>query len=642
MTAERDVIVVGGGHNGLVAAAYLARAGMDVLVAERNERVGGAVVSAELTRPGFVHDLFATNMNLFCGSPAFAELGEDLARHGLSFATTSRPYASAFPDGVSLRVYQDTERTRSLLASHDPRDAAGWESLRALYERYAPILFEIYGTEIPSADAVRKLAKASRDIGSSGLTELAQLVARSTRSLGDAYFKTREAKAMLAAWGMHLDFGPDVATGAMFPFLELFADMDNGMSVVAGGASGLPQALAALVREAGSEVRTGAPVREVLVDRGRAVGVELSSGERFAARRAVVANLTPGVLFGRVLPPDALTEGFRRRVNSYVYGPGTMMVHAALDGPVPWAGDDDLRKFGYVHIGPYVEEMAATYTQALDGHLPASPLLVVGQTTAIDPARAPEGRQVLWVQVRMLPARIEGDAGDRIKARSWEQAKEPYAERVLEKLEGYAPGVGDRILEWKALGPDDLERENENLIGGDSVGGSHHLFQNGPLPASAGLVALPDPGRSPLHGGSRNLARGGRERDLRAAGGSDDRRRAAAQGPHRRCRRGAGCGRGGGASSNAKEEIARWVEASMRSSSGAATTGWWPRPTWRARAGRSRSWSETPSPVGRSPPRSSPSPDTCTTPSRAGIPSSTSRRPTRSSATSSPPGASST
>jgi phytoene dehydrogenase-like protein len=473
-----DVIVVGAGHNGLVAAAYVARAGMSVLALERGERVGGAVASGEVTRPGFVHDVFATNQNLFLGSPAFAELGDDLARHGLRFAATDRPYANVFPDGSSLRVYQDADRTRELLERHDAADAAGWDRLLELYDRFAPVLFELYGTRMPSPGAARGLVRARRMLGAEGLGELAQLVARSTRALGEDFFATPEAKALVASWGMHLDFGPDVAMGALFPFLELFTDMRNGMSVVEGGASRLPEALAALVREAGGEVRTSSPVRRVTVDRGQATGVELESGERIEARRAVVANLTPGVLFAGIVPPEALPEEFRRRVAEYVYGPGTMMLHAALSGPLTWAAAEDLHEFGYVHVGPYVDDMARTYGEALAGLLPSSPTLVVGQTTAIDPTRAPPGEHVLWVQVRMVPSRIAGDAVGSIAARRWEEAKQPLAERVLDKLEHYAPGARERLLDWTVLGPDDLERHNPNLVGGDSVGGSHHLSQN--------------------------------------------------------------------------------------------------------------------------------------------------------------------
>lgn len=477
VTPQRDVIIVGGGHNGLVAAAYLARAGFDVLVAERNARVGGAVASAELTEAGVVHDVYATNMNLFLGSPAFAELGDDLARHGLAFATTDRPYASAFPGGKSLRVSGDADRTRELLAAHDPGDAAGWDALHGLYERYAPTLFELYGTPLPSAGALRLALRARRALGPGALAELGQLLLRSTRSLGDAYLASPEAKSLLAAWGMHLDFGPDVTGGAMFPFLELFTDMANGMSVVEGGASRLPEALAALVREAGSEVRPNSPVSRIVVERDRATGVELESGERIGARRAVIANLTPAVLFGGLVEPSAIPERFRRRVEAYEYGPGTMMVHAALSRPAPWEADE-LERFGYVHIGPYVEEMASTYAEAMNGLLPRSPLLVVGQTTAIDPTRAPSGTHVLWIQMRMLPGRIRGDAAGEIETASWEEARRPYAERVLDKLERYAPGVHEAIVGWTALSPADLERENPNLVGGDSLGGSHHLSQN--------------------------------------------------------------------------------------------------------------------------------------------------------------------
>ena len=473
-----DVVVIGAGHNGLVAAAYLARAGMSTLVLERNERVGGAVASGEITRPGFVHDLFATNQNLFLGSPAFAELGDDLARHGLRFATTDRPYSNVFPDGRSLRVHQDADRTRALLELHDAGDAAGWDRLLALYDRFAPVLFELYGTRMPSREVLRHLARARRSLGAEGLDELAQLVASSTRALGDDFFATPEAKALVASWGMHLDFGPDVAMGALFPFLELFTDMRNGMSVVEGGAGRLPEALAGIVREAGGEVRTSSPVRRVTVDDGRATAVDLVSGERVEASRAVVANLTPGVLFAGMVPPESLPDGFRRRVARYAYGPGTMMIHAALSDPLAWAAGEDLHEFGYVHVAPYVDDMARTYAEALAGLMPSSPTLVVGQTTAVDPSRAPAGGHVLWVQVRMVPSRIDGDAAGSIEARRWEDAKQPVAERVLDKLERYAPGTRDRLLDWTVLGPDDLERHNPNLVGGDSVGGSHHLSQN--------------------------------------------------------------------------------------------------------------------------------------------------------------------
>src|SRR5450755_3121996 len=143
-----DAIVIGAGHNGLVTAVYLARAGWRTLVLEREHRPGGAVCSEELTLPGLIHDTFATNMNLFLGSPVAAELGGELERHGAAWATSSMPFASVFPDGTALGIYQDRERTLAGLRAHDPRDAAGWEELDALYERLAPALFALYGARL--------------------------------------------------------------------------------------------------------------------------------------------------------------------------------------------------------------------------------------------------------------------------------------------------------------------------------------------------------------------------------------------------------------------------------------------------------------------------------------------------------------
>ena len=491
MSRDYDAVIVGGGHNGLVAAAYLARAGWEVLLVERNASVGGAVASAEATAPGFVHDLYATNMNLFLGSAVFAELGEELAAQGLEFAGTDKPYSSVFPDGRSLRVFQDRARTREGIAAHDAADAAGWDRLAAAYDRFAPSLFELYGTQLSSLAALRPLTSTVRAHGVRGTAELARLLLGSTRELGDRYFHSEEAKALIAAWGMHIDFGPDITFGALFPFLETFTDMDNGMSVVAGGASNLPRALAAVARAAGAEIRTSTAAVKILAAGGAAVGVELADGEQITARRAVIANLTPAPL-AALLPGDVAGTATREALEGYVYGPATMMVHAALNGPVPWAAGPELAEWGYVHVGPYVRDMAQTYTDALNGILPVDPLLIVGQTSAVDPSRAPAGGAVLWIQVRMLPSQIRSDRGGTIAATAWDEAKLPYAERVLDKLERYAPGLRDRVLDWRVIGPDDLEAANPNLVGGDSVGGSHHLGQNAVLrPAPGAGSRLP-------------------------------------------------------------------------------------------------------------------------------------------------------
>lgn len=472
-----DAILIGAGHNVLVSAAYLARAGWSILVLERNERPGGAVWSAEVTRPGFVSDLFATNLNLFLGSPVAAELGPELERHGLAYATCEQPFANLYPGARALRVHRGGEATLSELERHDPRDAEGWRALDCLYERLSPALFALYGSRL-DARSLGALATAQLPaLGVQGARDLARLLVSSTRELAETYLNSPEGHALLACWGMHLDFGPDVSGGAMFPFLEAFTDVRAGIAIARGGASRLIDALVAVGAQYGAELRTGAEVARVLTRDGSAIGVQLADGERIEARRAVIAGVTPPILYSRLLAEAALPSGLRRAAGRYRHGPGTLMLHLALSGPPAWSAGEDLARFAYLHIAPYVDDLAATYAQACAGLLPSEPLLVVGQTSAVDPSRAAEG-QVLWVQVRALPAKIAGDAAGEIVARRWPEAGNAYADRVLAKLERYAPGFGELVLDQAILTPADLERHDPNLDGGDSISGSMHLRQN--------------------------------------------------------------------------------------------------------------------------------------------------------------------
>ncbi len=160
------------------------------------------------------------------------------------------------------------------------------------------------------------------------------------------------------------------------------------------------------------------------------------------------------------------------------YGPGTMMLHLAMSGLPDWSAGEELKRFAYVHLAPDLDMMSRAYSEAMAGQLPAEPVLVVGQPTAIDPSRAPEGKHVLWVQVRVLPAEIRGDTAGSIAARDWDSAKDAYADRVVEIIERYAPGTRAKILARHVESPADLERRNPNLVGGDNLAGSHHLSQN--------------------------------------------------------------------------------------------------------------------------------------------------------------------
>ena len=289
-------------------------------------------------------------------------------------------------------------------------------------------------------------------------------------------FENDKVRALLAAWGMHLDFAPDVAGGAMFPYLEGMANQSFGMVLGMGGADTMIRALVAAITARGGSVECAAPVARIIHTGGRATGVELADGRQLTASRAVIAGVAPGAL-ARMTGQTGEAR-FDRGMSTFSHAPGTMMIHLAMAGLPDWAAGPELQRFAYVHLAPSMDQMARTYAQAKAGLLPEEPVIVVGQPTVADPSRAPDGKHVLWLQVRMAPGTIRGDAAGQIGANDWGGAARPFADRALEILERYAPGTRGKILGQRIVTPAELEAENPNLVGGDQLCGSHHLSQH--------------------------------------------------------------------------------------------------------------------------------------------------------------------
>ena len=478
MAQEYDAVFVGAGHNALAAAVHLASRGWSVGVFERNETAGGAVRTEEATLPGFRHDLYATNLGLFAGSAFFKEHGEALARHGLALVPAEDCFATPTPSGRWFGVSRDLEQTAARAEALSPQDARRWREMVAEFGGNAPHLFAILGSPM----SWRALAgigwRTWRAKGTAGTLELARLLASSPREFLEQNFVSPEIRAAMGAWGMHLDFAPDIAGGALFPYLESMVDQAMGMVVGKGGADTIVRAMVARIGELGGVVQTGCEVTGIRHGTGGADGIRLADGREVTARRAVVAGVTPGALVERLLGGDSGDVGFDAGARRFRHGPGTMMVHLALSDLPDWSAGDELKRFLYVHLAPDLDMMAKAYGEAMAGLLPVEPLIVVGQQTAVDPSRAPEGKHTLWVQVRMVPGEIRGDAAGIITSRDWSEAGEAYADRVVDIIERYAPGTRAKILGRHVETPADLERRNPNLVGGDSVSGSHHLSQN--------------------------------------------------------------------------------------------------------------------------------------------------------------------
>jgi phytoene dehydrogenase-like protein len=317
--------------------------------------------------------------------------------------------------------------------------------------------------------------KTLRAKGIGGTLDMGRFLVSSPRAWLEDTFEHPHVRAMLGAWGMHLDFAPDVAGGAMFPYLEGMAGQAFGMVIGQGGADTVTRALVAAIKARGGTVETRAPVARVLHQGGKATGVELVDGRRINASRAVIAGVAPSAL-PRLT--GGTTPAFDGAMNRFRHAPGTMMIHLAMDGLPDWRAGEALKGFAYVHLAPGLDQMARTYAQAQAGLLPDEPILVVGQPTVFDPSRAPSGKHVLWVQVRMAPGTITGDAKGEIYATNWTEAAEPFADRALAILEAHAPGTRAKILGRRIVAPAELEADNPNLVGGDQVCGSHHLSQH--------------------------------------------------------------------------------------------------------------------------------------------------------------------
>ncbi len=475
MADTYDAILIGAGHNALACGVHLAAKGWRVGIFEQAPEPGGAVKTGEYTLAGFRHDWAAMNLSLFAGSPFFKTHGKELVGHGASFVPVAAPFASVFPDGRWLGVSTDVAATTARIAAFSARDAETWGQLLAAFPGEAETIFGLLGNPMKLRALTYFMFKTLRRKGLAGTLDLAQFLTQSPRQWLTQTFDAPQMHALLGAWGMHLDFAPDIAGGGLFPYLEGMVGQAFGMALGQGGADTIIRAMVAAIRARGGVVECNAPVAKIVHQDGRARGIRLADGREIMAKRAVVAGVAPRSL--RRLA-GVMTPAFDRAMTNFVHAPGTMMIHLAMHDLPDWTAGPPLRQFAYVHLAPSLDQMARTYSQAQAGLLPDEPIVVVGQPTAVDPSRAPEGRHVLWLQVRMAPGTIKGDAGGTISATNWAMAAEPFADRALNILERYAPGTRAKILGRRVVSPQELEAENPNLVGGDQLCGSHHLSQH--------------------------------------------------------------------------------------------------------------------------------------------------------------------
>ena len=413
-----DAVVVGSGPNGLAAAVELARNGRSVVVLEAEDTVGGGARSAELTLPGFVHDVGSAIHPLGYASPFFSTL--PLEDHGLEWVHPPAPLAHPFDDGSAAVLERSVEETGRTLGP----DA---EAYRRLMEPIARDFDRLVGSLLGPP----RLPRHPVALAGFGLRAL-----RSARGLAEGLFRGERAKGFFAGNAAHSFLPMEQAPSASFGLVLSAVGHAAGWPFPKGGAQKIADALVSYLRSLGGEVYTG---------------VRVGSVEEVPRTRAVFFDVTPRQLLK--IAGKHFTGRYRRALERYLYGPGVFKVDLALDGPIPWRAEECLRA-GTVHIGGTLEEISTGEAAVSRGEHPERPFVLLAQQSLFDASRAPEGKHTVWAYCH-VPNGSAFDMTGRIEA----------------QIERFAPGFKDRILARSTMGPADLQRINANHVGGDINGG---------------------------------------------------------------------------------------------------------------------------------------------------------------------------
>jgi phytoene dehydrogenase-like protein len=451
-----EAVVVGSGPNGLAAAIRLSDAGYDVVVLEAADHAGGAVRTEELTLPGFRHDTFSSVYPASAASPVFARM--PLTEHGLEWVHPQACYAHPVPDGPAALLYRDVAATAATLDRRMPGDGERWAALaRPFLDNFDAVRATMLAGFPPAGGALRLVTQA----GLRNAVSFGRLLPTPATSLAPRVLHDSGSRAWLYGAAMHGDVPPERAGSAIAALYLNLLGHAVGWPSPRGGAERLTDALVSYLSSLRGEIRTGARVVRVLSRAGRVTGVQLAGRERVDAP-VVIADVMPHAL--AAMAADGLPSWYAGLLRRYVYGPATLKVDWALDGPIPWS-DPQVREAGTVHVGGDEPEFLGAIAQSERG-LPEHPFMLLGQQSVADPTRAPAGHHTAWAYTH----------GPR-RGVDWPAEQSRHVERMERQVERFAPGFRDRILARHVLGPAELQARNPNLVGGDVGGGSYRLRQ---------------------------------------------------------------------------------------------------------------------------------------------------------------------
>jgi phytoene dehydrogenase-like protein len=477
MSRSYDAVLIGSGHNALIAAAYLSRAGWSVIVLEQNDRPGGLLRTEELI-PGFIHDVYAAAHPLFVASPAFADLGADLAANGLEYINTDLPTGVSLLEGRTAVLSRTAEANIAELDRLANGDGAAFAAMLAELDPFASDVFRMLGCELASPEGRQTVADLMGD------GRFAALLFQSPRMQVER-FRSPEARAMLGPWAIHLGRTIDEPGGGIWVPLVILALMQGGMAIPAGGGEKLANALVAIVKGHGGTIQAGTKATQIVVKNRRAVSVRTADDE-IPVNKAVVASVNPDQLYLKLLSEAGIDPLLREQAGRFRYGRGCVQISLALSEPPRWP-DERFRRVGQPHLSSGLDNCAIACAHGAAGLLPLDPSFTVDCPTDRDPSRAPPGKAVMRVQVLEVPTSPRGDAGGKIPVSGeWtESVKQRFTDRILSIVGRHIPNIPDAVIGMHIVSPRELATFNPNLGPGDPYGGAHDLAQSyvlSPLP----------------------------------------------------------------------------------------------------------------------------------------------------------------